>query len=396
MKGELVLRGKPLVSIVSAGLSKFGKLDGLYGREIFADAAKEAFDRCPNLNPKKDIKALFVGHMGESYEHQGHTGATVADWAGLLHVSATRTEAACASSGVALRAAIQAVLSGLSDVVMVGGVEKMTHRATSEVTEYLAMASDYPFEQWNGITFPGLYALMATAHMNDFGTTERDLAMVAVKNHYHGSMNPKAHMQKEITIETALGSRVIAWPLKLYDCSLITDGASCLILTKPDLAKKFTDSPVHILGSGQASDTIGLFERESLTSIGAAKIAAREAYEMSGLQPKDIDVAEVHDCFTIAEIIAYEDLGFCKAGEGGKLAEKGETKLGGRIPVNTSGGLKSKGHPVGATGTAQAYEIYLQLTGQADKRQVKDAEIGLSHNVGGSGATATVHIYRRD
>lgn len=396
MKGELVLRGKPLVSIVSAGLSKFGKLDGLYGREIFADAAKEAFDRCPNLNPKKDIKALFVGHMGESYEHQGHTGATVADWAGLLHVSATRTEAACASSGVALRAAIQAVLSGLSDVVMVGGVEKMTHRTTSEVTEYLAMASDYPFEQWNGITFPGLYALMATAHMNDFGTTERDLAMVAVKNHYHGSMNPKAHMQKEITIETALGSRVIAWPLKLYDCSLITDGASCLILTKPDLAKKFTDSPVHILGSGQASDTIGLFERESLTSIGAAKIAAREAYEMSGLQPKDIDVAEVHDCFTIAEIIAYEDLGFCKAGEGGKLAEKGETKLGGRIPVNTSGGLKSKGHPVGATGTAQAYEIYLQLTGQADKRQVKDAEIGLSHNVGGSGATATVHIYRRD
>lgn len=390
------MRGKPLVSIVSAGLSKFGKLDGLYGREIFADAAKEAFDRCPNLNPKKDIKALFVGHMGESYEHQGHTGATVADWAGLLHVSATRTEAACASSGVALRAAIQAVLSGLSDVVMVGGVEKMTHRTTSEVTEYLAMASDYPFEQWNGITFPGLYALMATAHMNDFGTTERDLAMVAVKNHYHGSMNPKAHMQKEITIETALGSRVIAWPLKLYDCSLITDGASCLILTKPDLAKKFTDSPVHILGSGQASDTIGLFERESLTSIGAAKIAAREAYEMSGLQPKDIDVAEVHDCFTIAEIIAYEDLGFCKAGEGGKLAEKGETKLGGRIPVNTSGGLKSKGHPVGATGTAQAYEIYLQLTGQADKRQVKDAEIGLSHNVGGSGATATVHIYRRD
>jgi acetyl-CoA C-acetyltransferase len=390
------LRGKPLVSIVSAGLSKFGKLEGLYGREIFAHAAKEAFDRCPNLNPKKDIKALFVGHMGESYEHQGHIGATAADWAGLLHIPATRTEAACASSGVALRAAIQAVLSGLSDVVMVGGVEKMTHRTTSEVTEYLAMASDYPFEQWNGITFPGLYALMATAHMHDFGTTERDLAMVAVKNHYHGSMNPKAHIQKEITLETALGSRVIAWPLKLYDCSLITDGASCLVLTKPDLAKKFTDTPVHILGSGQASDTIGLYERESFTSIGAAKIAAREAYEMSSLQPKDIDVAEVHDCFTIAEIIAYEDLGFCKAGEGGKLAEKGETKLGGRIPVNTSGGLKSKGHPVGATGTAQAYEIYLQLTGQADKRQVKDAEIGLSHNVGGSGATATVHIYRRD
>jgi len=389
------LNGKPLVSIVSAGLSKFGKLDGLYAREIFAEAAKEAFDRCPNLDPKKDIKALFIGHMGESYEHQGHTGATMADWAGLLHVPATRTEAACASSGAALRTAIQAVLSGLSDVVMVGGVEKMTHRSTADVTEYLAMASDFPFEQWQGMTFPGLYALMATAHMHDYGTTEKDLATVAVKNHYHGSMNPKAHIQKEITLENALNARMVAWPLKLYDCSLITDGASCLILTKPELAEKYTDTPIQIIGSGQASDTIGLYERESFTSLAAAKIAAKQAYDMAGMKPEDVDVAEVHDCFTIAEIIAYEDLGFCKPGEGGKIAEKGETRLGGRIPVNTSGGLKSKGHPVGATGTAQAYEIYLQLTGQADRRQVKDAKIGLTHNVGGSGATATVHMYRR-
>ena len=389
------MNGKPLVSIVSAGLSKFGKLDGLYAREIFAEAAKEAFDRCPNLDPKKDIKALFIGHMGESYEHQGHTGATMADWAGLLHVPATRTEAACASSGAALRTAIQAVLSGLSDVVMVGGVEKMTHRSTADVTEYLAMASDFPFEQWQGMTFPGLYALMATAHMHDYGTTEKDLATVAVKNHYHGSMNPKAHIQKEITLENALNARMVAWPLKLYDCSLITDGASCLILTKPELAEKYTDTPIQIIGSGQASDTIGLYERESFTSLAAAKIAAKQAYDMAGMKPEDVDVAEVHDCFTIAEIIAYEDLGFCKPGEGGKIAEKGETRLGGRIPVNTSGGLKSKGHPVGATGTAQAYEIYLQLTGQADRRQVKDAKIGLTHNVGGSGATATVHMYRR-
>ena len=389
------MKGKPLVSIVSAGLSKFGKLDGLYAREIFAEAAKEAFDRCPKLDPKKDIQALFVGHMGESYEHQGHTGATMADWAGLLHVPATRTEAACASSGAALRAAIYAVLSGLADVVMVGGVEKMTHRSTAEVTEYLAMASDYPFEQWHGITFPGLFALMATAHMHKYGTTEKQLATVAVKNHYHGSLNPKAHMQKEVTLENALSSRVIAWPLKLYDCSLITDGASCLIVTKPELAKKYTDTPVHIIGSGQASDTIGLYERESFTSLTAARLAAKKAYEMADAKPEDIDVAEVHDCFTIAEIIAYEDLGFCKPGEGGQLVEKGETKLGGRLPVNTSGGLKAKGHPVGATGTGQAYEIFLQLTGQADKRQVKNAEIGLTHNVGGSGATATIHIYRR-
>jgi acetyl-CoA C-acetyltransferase len=394
--GDFNLKGKPLVSIVSAGLSKFGKLEGLYTREIFAEAAKEAFDRCPNLNPKKDIQALFVGHMGESYEHQGHTGATMADWAGLLHIPATRTEAACASSGAALRSAIYAVLSGLCDVVMVGGVEKMTHRTTPEVTEYLAMASDYPFEQWHGITFPGLYALMATAHMHKYGTTEQQLAMVAVKNHHNGFLNPKAHMQKEVTLETALSSRVIAWPLKLYDCSLITDGASCLIITKPEIAKKFTDTPVHVIGSGQASDSIGIYERESLTSLIAAKIAARQAYKMAGVEPEDVDVAEVHDCFTIAEIIAYEDLGFCKPGEGGKLIENGETKLGERIPVNTSGGLKAKGHPVGATGTGQAYEVFLQLTGRAEKRQVKDAEIALTHNVGGSGATATVHIYRRD
>ena len=390
------MNGKPLVSIVTAGLSKFGKHEGLYARELFAEAVKEAFDRCPRLEPKRDIKAMFVGHMGEAYEHQGHTGAATADWAGLLNIPATRTEAACASSGAALRSGIYAVLSGLADVVMVGGVEKMTHRTTAEVTEYLAMASDYPFEQWHGITFPGLYALMATAHMHRYGTTEAQMAEVAVKNHHHGTLNPKAHMQKEITVETALNSRPVATPLKLYDCSLITDGASCLILTKPELASKFTDQPVHITGTGQASDTIGLYERESLTSLQAAKLAAQTAYKMAQVTPDDIDVAEVHDCFTIAEIIAYEDLNFCPTGKGGTLVESGETRLDGRLPVNTSGGLKAKGHPVGATGTAQAYEIYLQLTGQADNRQVKNAQVGLTHNVGGSGATATVHIYRSD
>ncbi|MCW4005989.1 MAG: thiolase domain-containing protein [Candidatus Bathyarchaeota archaeon] len=388
------MNGKPLVSIISAGLSQFGKHEGSYAREIFAGAAKEAFDRCPKLDPKQDLKALFIGHMGEAYEHQGHTGSAMADWAGLTGIPATRTEAACASSGAALRSGIYAVLSGLADTVMVGGVEKMTHRTTSEVTEYLAMASDYPFEQWHGITFPGLFALMANAHMNAYGTTQEHMAKVAVKNHYHGSLNPKAHMQKEVPLEKVMASKMVAWPLKLYDCSLITDGASCVILTKPELASKYTDNPVHIVGSGQASDTIGLYERKSLTSLQATKTAAKTAYDLAQVQPQQVQVAEVHDCFTFAELMAYEDLGFCPTGKSGELIDSGETRLGGKLPVNTSGGLKAKGHPVGATGTAQAYEIYLQLTGQAKQRQIKNAKVGLTHNVGGSGATATVHVYR--
>jgi len=389
------LTRKPLVSIVSAGMSKFGKREGLYGRELFAEAASEAFERCPNLDPKKDIKAAFIGMMGESFEHQGHTGPTALDWVGLLPTQAFRTEGACGSSATAIRCGIFAVLSGFADVVMVGGVEKMTHRATADVTEYLAMACDFPFEQWNGLTFPGLFAMVATAHMYKYGTTEEQMALVAVKNHHHGAMNPKAHMQKEISLEKAMSSRVIAWPLKLYDCSLITDGASCIILTKPELAKKFTDTPVHIIGSGQASDTIGLYERKEFTTLKVGKLAGQEAYKMAGVAPSDIDVAEVHDCFTIAEIVAYEDLGFCELGKGGRFIENGQSQIGGKVAVCTSGGLKSKGHPVGATGTAQAYEIYLQLTGQAGKRQVDGAKIGLTHNVGGLGATGVVNIYRR-
>jgi acetyl-CoA C-acetyltransferase len=388
------LTGKPLAAIVSAGLSRFGKLDGLSAREIFQQAGKEAFDRCPNLDPRKDIKALFVGHMMESTEHQGHTGPMVADWLGLNPIPASRTENACASSGVALRCGIQAVASGLADTVIVGGVEKQTHLPTSDTTEYLALSADNFFEQWHGFTFPALFALIARAHMHEYGTREEHLAMIAVKNHSNGSKNPKAHIQKEITVEQAMTSRIVASPLKLFDCSLISDGASCVILTRPELAKKFADNPVYVLGSGQASDTIGLYEREDLTSLKASILASREAYKMAGIEPKDVDVAEVHDCFTIAELVAYEDLGFCAKGDGGRLIESGETKLTGSIPVNTSGGLKSKGHPVGATGVAQAYEVYLQLTGQADHRQVKDPEIGLTHNVGGHGSTSVVHVYK--
>jgi len=389
------LKGKPLASIVSAGLSKFGKLEGKYSREIFLDATREAFSGCPKLDPRRDVKALFVGQMSESFEHQAHVAPSLSDWVGLLPIPATRIEAACASSGVALRCGILAIASGMYDVVLVGGVEKMTHRATSDVTEYLAMASDFPMEQWHGVTFPAIFGLMATAHMHKYGTTEEQMAMVAVKNHHHGCLNSKAQMQSEITVKQVMESRPVAWPLKLFDCSLISDGASCLVITRPDLARRFTDTPVDIVGTGQATETIGLYEREDTTFMQVARLAAKQAYDMADKTPSDIDVAEVHDCFTIAEIVAYEDLGFCAAGKGGRLVEKGETQLGGKIPVNTSGGLKAKGHPVGATGTAQAYEIYLQLTGRAERRQVKDASTGLTHNIGGSGATGVVHIYQR-
>lgn len=336
----------------------------------------------------------FIGQMSEGYEHQAHTAPIAASWAGLFPAPAMRIENACASSGSALRAGIMAVMSGLYDIVLVGGVEKMTNQPTPTVTGILATAADYPFEQWNGMTFPGLFALMATSHMHDYGTTEEQLAAVAVKNHSNGVLNPKAHMQKEVTMDEVLKSRVVSWPLKLYDCSLITDGASCVILSKPNLAKKLTDNYVHITGSGQAQDTFCLHERESLTTIKAAKMAAQEAYKMADVRPKDLDVAELHDCFTIAEIIGYEDLGFCRPGQGGKFVESGAAARDGTIPTNTSGGLKSKGHPVGATGTAQIHELYLQLTGQADRRQVPDAEVGLAHNLGGSGATAVVHVLR--
>lgn len=388
------MRAKPLATIVSVGLSKFGRRQGVYARELFAEAALEAFGRVKNFNPGKDIKAAFIGQMSESYEHQSHSAPISASWAGLLPAPAMRIEDACASSGAALRCGIMAIRSGMFEIVLVGGVEKMTNQPTPEVTGILATASDYPFEQWNGMTFPGLFALMATRHMHEYGTTEQQLALVAVKNHKNGALNPKAHMQKEISLDEAMKSRVVSWPLKLYDCSLITDGASCVILTRPKLAKKLTDHYVHIIGTGQAQDTFCLHERESLTTVKAARSSAQEAYKMANLKPKDIQVAEVHDCFTISEIIAYEDLGFCKSGQGGKFVESGAPSLSGSIPINTSGGLKSKGHPVGATGTAQIAEIYLQLTGQADRRQVKDAEVGLAHNLGGSGATAIVHILR--
>jgi len=383
-----------LAAIVAAGESKFGKLDGRYAREIFADAVDEAFRDSPKVG-RRDIGALFVGQMSDYYEHQGHSGPILAEWAGLENVPAFRLEGACASSGIALAAAIMAIGSGRFETVMVGGVEKMTHRTTSDVTEILSTASDFPTEQWNGLTFPGAFALVANAHMDRYGTTEEHLARVAVKNHKNGALNPKAHMAKEVTVEQVMNSRMVAQPLKLFDCSLISDGGAALILSRPQAAKKYTETPVYIVGSGQASDTIALWEREDLTSFLACRLAAKRAYEMADIKPRDIDVAEVHDCFTIAEIVAYEDLQLCPKGEGGKLIDEGATEIHGRIPVNTSGGLKSKGHPVGATGAGQVYEMYRQLLGESGGMQVDGAETALCHNLGGSGATCAVHILVR-
>ena len=387
--------GKPIASIVSAGITKFGVREGLYMRELFAEAAKEALDQCPNLNPRRDVQALFVGMMSDSYEHQAHVAPLFLDWIGLTPNPAFRTEAACASSSVAMRTALFAIASGMYDVVLVGGVEKMTHVSTTGVTEILAMASDFPFEQWHGISFPGIFGMMAVDHMHRYGTTEEQMAKVAVKNHDHGVLNPKAHFQKRITVNDVLTSRPVAWPLKLYDCCPRSDGASCLVMTSPEIARRFTDTPVNVVGSGQAQDTLSLFDRENFSSMKVTRIAAEQAYKRAGVGPADIDVAELHDCFTIAEIIAYEDLGFCGQGKGGSLIDEGVTHLGGKLPTNTSGGLKAKGHPVGATGTAQACEIYLQLTNQAGRRQVAGAEVGLTENVGGSASTGVVQIYRR-
>ncbi|MGD0424429.1 MAG: thiolase domain-containing protein [Candidatus Bathyarchaeia archaeon] len=385
----------PIASIVSAGISKFGVRDGIYTRELFAEAEKEAVDNCPNLDPRSDVQALFVGMMSESYEHQAHVAPLLLDWVGLLPKPAFRTEGACASSSVALRAALFSIASGMYDVVLVGGVEKMTHVSTTGVTEILAMASDFPFEQWHGISFPGIFGMMAVDHMHRYGTTEEQLAKVAVKNHEHGVLNEKAHFQKRITVNDVLSSQPVAWPLKLYDCCPRSDGASCIVLTSPKVARKFTDTPVNIIGSGHAQDTLSLSERENFSTMQVTRLASQQAYSMASVTPQDIDVAEVHDCFTIAEIMAYEDLGFCKPGEGGKLIDQGLTHIGAKIPVNTSGGLKAKGHPVGATGVAQACEIFLQLTNQAGKRQVAGAEIGLTQNVGGAASTGLVHVYQR-
>jgi acetyl-CoA C-acetyltransferase len=382
------------VAIIGVGLTKFGELWDVSFREMMLEAGVRALEDA-GIDGKQ-LDAIYVGNMSAGqFIHQEHVSSLVADHAGLVPIPATRVEGACASGGLALRHAVIAVASGLHDFVVAAGIEKMTDVLTSGATGALATAADQEWEVYQGGTFPGLYALMARRHMYEFGTTEEQMAMVAVKNHHNACLNPYAQYHLRPTVETVMKSPPVSLPLKLLDCSPITDGAACVVLAPAEKARMFNDSPVLVLGTGQASDHISLHSRQTLTGLKASVEAAQTAYKMARVEPKDIDLAEVHDCFTIAEIMAIEDLGFCKKGEGGKMTEEGETALNSRIPINTSGGLKGKGHPVGATGIAQAVEAVVQLRGEAGKRQVKKAEVALTHNVGGSGGTAVVHIFRR-
>ncbi|MDO8554567.1 MAG: thiolase domain-containing protein [Candidatus Micrarchaeota archaeon] len=383
------------VCVIGVGMTKFGEHWEHGFREMVVEAGVRALDDA-NLHGE-ELEAGFIGTMASGrLIGQEHIGALIADYMGLNPIPITRVEGACASGSLAFRQGYTAVASGMHDIVVVGGVEKMTDLGVNEVSDILGGAGDQEWELFLGATFPGLYALMAKRHMLDYGTTEEMMAAAAVKNHKHGAKNKYAQYQNEITIEQVLKSKMIADPLKILDCSPITDGAAAVILAPMDIAKKYTEKPIEILASAQASDTIALHSRESLTGLRATQVAAKKAFETAKLQPKDIDVAEVHDCFTIAELMAIEDLGFFKKGEGGKATLDGRTALDGEVAVNTSGGLKSCGHPVGATGVKQIVELAWQLRGdkETEGRQRKDAKIGLAHNVGGSGATAVVHILK--
>lgn len=385
------------------------------GRELFIEAALEAAGSVDKGFRFRDAGALFIGNFtSDVFEGQSHNAAVMADWLGVNPVPAYRIEDACASSGAALNLGVITIASGMADVVIVGGFEKMTRLNTEQVTDALALAADSSYETSVGFTFPSIYAAIASAYFKKYGSNWEQLAAITIKNHKNGALNPKAQFQSDIlTTARKIGERerrvfkneleflrsdlnpVIASPLKLFDCCPVSDGASTIILAADEIAWSYTDTPVKIAGIGQASDTIALHSRPDLTTLSAAKKASEDAYKMAGVTPREIDVADVHDCFTIAEVLATEDLGFFPKGEGGKAAEEGLTALNGSMPINPDGGLKAKGHPVGATGVAMAYEMFKQLRGQADRHQVEGAEIGLSHNVGASGASVSVQVFRR-
>lgn len=410
------------VAIVGVGMSKFGAFPDKNSRDLFVEAFKELRQSVDKGFDPEVIEAVFVGnYSSDLFEGQGHTAPIMTDAVGLVPRPATRVEAACASGGVAFRQGVMAIASGMHDVVLVGGTERMTKLPTAQVTDTLGSAADTLYEITAGFTFPGFYAAIATAYMAKYGMTPEHLMNVAIKNHENGALNPKA--QFGVTVPAWMQSRIqaaikkgrpapawrdhwdflhddaanpmIAWPLRLFDCSPVTDGAACALLVAAERAREFTDAPVHVIGAGQASD-VALHERHNLTSLTAARIASAIAYEQAGVTAADIRLAEVHDCFTIAEIVASEDLGFFPPGTGFRMAEDGVTARNGARPINSSGGLKAKGHPVGASGVGQTVEIFKQMRGEAGSRQVTgDASLAVSHNVGATGSTCVVHVYER-
>ncbi|HUH82713.1 MAG TPA: thiolase domain-containing protein [Nitrososphaerales archaeon] len=383
------------VAIVGIGHSKFGRRTDVNVGELAFESIKQAVDDAGV--DKKDIGNVVVGSAGGWYE-ESLPAVVVDEYAGLTGAGTMRVEAACASGSAAVKAAYNSILSGEVDVAMAVGVEKMTEVDTPTSVELIGRAGSYMWEFENyGMTFPAYYALYAVAHMNRFGTTEEDMSRVSVKAHHYGAMNPLAQFQKEITLEKAMGSQVVSWPLKLYDACPLTDGSAAVVLAREDAAKKLTDTPVWIKGVGYSSDTANLSRRTDYVGLEAAVRASRAAYARARVSPEDIDVATAHDCFTIAELMAYEDLGFCKKGEASKMIREGQTELGGKIPVNLDGGLKAKGHPIGATGVSMAVEITKQLRGEAGRHQAPIRKgNGLVHNIGGTGHYAYVTILSRN
>lgn len=381
------------VAIVGVGITQFGERWESSFRNLIAEAGLQAILDCKVAG--EEIGELYVGSMSSgAFVGQELVAPLVLDSAGLsaFHAPATRVEGAGASGGMALRQAYLAVASGHVDIAIAGGVEKMTDVPEREVSRILGNASDREWEAFLGATDPALHALIARRHMDRHGTTREQLAQVAVKNHRHGTLNPHAQFQRDVSIETVLGSSLVADPLRVFDIAPASDGAAAVILAPLEAARSYTSVPVRIAASAQASDAVGLATRSTITAFEATRHAAERAYKQARLRPKDMDVVEVHDSYTINEILALEDLGFCKKGDGGRFTESGATALGGELPTNPSGGLKARGHPAGATGVAQIVELVHQLRGDAGARQVPGAQRGLAHNTGGTGVTAVVHV----
>lgn len=379
------------VAVIGVGKSAFGAFADRDLRSLAVEAGQKCMADA-RVSPSQ-VEAFYLGNFAApAFVGQNHVAPYLASGLGLGPVPCTRFEAACASSGSAFFHAVSAVAAGMYDLVLVGGVEKMTSQGTAKVAEILAGAGDAGGEVRAGATFPALFAMIARRHMYQYGTTREMMAAVAVKNHANGAKNPLAHMRKAITMEQALAGKPVSDPLTVYDCSLISDGAAAVMIAPLERAPEFTDKPVKILGISQTSDHVALDAKEDITTFRAVRMAAERAYKMAGVTARDIEFAELHDCFTIAEIIATEDLGFVAKGEGGRYVLEGRTCLKGERPVNASGGLKSKGHPVGATGVGQICDIVSQIRGEAGELQVARHSLGLAENLGGSGATAVVTI----